>query len=45
MAVTSHGPIVTSRFDDDRAHTLERYLETGGYDALRKALSSESTGP
>lgn len=30
--------IVTSRFDDRFAHTLERYEATGGYAALRKAL-------
>jgi len=30
--------IVTSRFDNLKAHKLETYLETGGYVALRKAL-------
>jgi NADH-quinone oxidoreductase subunit F len=31
--------IVTSRVGLDDGHTLARYLETGGYQALRKALS------
>ncbi|HXZ82546.1 MAG TPA: NADH-quinone oxidoreductase subunit NuoF [Acidimicrobiales bacterium] len=30
--------IITSRLDHDDSHTLERYLATGGYKALRKAL-------
>ncbi len=32
--------IVTSRWDDDAGHTLARYVETGGYTALRTALTS-----
>ncbi len=32
--------IVTSRWDLADGHTLERYLDTGGYGALRKALES-----
>ncbi|MEO1061467.1 MAG: NADH-quinone oxidoreductase subunit NuoF [Actinomycetota bacterium] len=31
--------IVTSRWDLDDGHTLERYVETGGYQAIRKALT------
>ncbi len=31
--------IVTSRFPDPESHTLERYVATGGYEALRAALS------
>jgi NADH-quinone oxidoreductase subunit F len=31
--------ILTSRLDYDDSHTLERYLESGGYEGLRKALS------
>ncbi|MEL7209729.1 MAG: NADH-quinone oxidoreductase subunit F, partial [Actinomycetota bacterium] len=31
--------IVSSRWDDDRAHELGRYVETGGYEALRAALA------
>jgi NADH-quinone oxidoreductase subunit F len=31
--------IVSSRWEDDRAHTLEGYVETGGYAALRAALA------
>jgi len=32
--------IVTSRWDLADGHTLDRYLDTGGYGALRKALES-----
>ncbi len=32
---------VTSRFDRADAHTLSVYLETGGYEGLRKALGME----
>ena len=31
--------VVTSRFQYEDAHTLERYHATGGYDGLRKALT------
>jgi NADH-quinone oxidoreductase subunit F len=31
--------IVTSRLDYEDSHTLERFLATGGYDGLRRALS------
>ena len=39
MAVTEAPRIVTSRLGYDDSHTLERYLATGGYASLRKALS------
>lgn len=31
--------IVTSRFEYEDSHTLERYLATGGYDGLKSALA------
>ncbi|MGH9066507.1 MAG: NADH-quinone oxidoreductase subunit F, partial [Acidimicrobiales bacterium] len=38
--ITDAAPIVTARLRaHDDAHTLERYLATGGYQALRKALA------
>jgi NADH-quinone oxidoreductase subunit F len=37
--ITNAAPIVTRRLGYDDSHTLERYLATGGYDGLRKALS------
>ena len=33
--------IVTSRFQYDDSHTLDRYLATGGYEGLRKALEAK----
>ncbi len=39
MAVTSAPKIVTARLGHADSHTLERYLATGGYDGLRKALT------
>jgi NADH-quinone oxidoreductase subunit F len=39
MAVTDAPKIITSRFDHDDSHTLERYLATGGYEGLRAALA------
>ena len=39
MAVTTKPPIVTARFGYDDSHTLERYLATGGYEGLRRALA------
>lgn len=39
MAVSDVAPIITSRFGDPESHTLARYEATGGYQALRKALS------
>jgi NADH-quinone oxidoreductase subunit F len=39
MTVTDVPRITTARFDHDDSHTLDRYLATGGYDGLRKALS------
>src|SRR3984885_4376375 len=37
--ITNAAPIITRRLGYDDSHTLERYLATGGYDGLRKALS------
>jgi NADH-quinone oxidoreductase subunit F len=42
MALTDAAPIVTARLRYQDSHTLERYLATGGYDGLRKALGMES---
>ncbi|HQU27280.1 MAG TPA: NADH-quinone oxidoreductase subunit F, partial [Acidimicrobiales bacterium] len=39
MAVLDAPRIVTSRLAYEDSHTLARYLATGGYEALRKALS------
>ncbi len=39
MAITDAPKIITSRVGDDDSYTLERYLATGGYEALRKALT------
>jgi NADH-quinone oxidoreductase subunit F len=39
MTVTDAPRIVTSRLEFDDSHTLERYLATGGYEGLKKALS------
>ena len=38
MAVFTAPKIVTSRAEFADSHTMSRYLSTGGYDALRKAL-------
>ncbi len=38
MAVSMPTKIVTARLEHADSHTLERYLATGGYDGLRKAL-------
>jgi len=35
--------IVTRRFDDLDAHTLDGYLRTGGYEGLKKALAMTPT--
>ncbi|HEY5274153.1 MAG TPA: NADH-quinone oxidoreductase subunit NuoF [Acidimicrobiales bacterium] len=37
--ITNAAPIVTRRLGYDDSHTRERYLATGGYDGLRKALT------
>ncbi|MGO8874336.1 MAG: NADH-quinone oxidoreductase subunit NuoF [Acidimicrobiales bacterium] len=37
--ITDHPRIVTARMGYDDSHTLARFLATGGYDGLRKALS------
>ena len=39
MAITEAPKIVTARLGYEDSHTLERYLATGGYDGLRKALT------
>ncbi|HZU74756.1 MAG TPA: NADH-quinone oxidoreductase subunit F, partial [Acidimicrobiales bacterium] len=39
MTVTEAPRIVTSRLGADGSHTLQRFLATGGYTALRKALT------
>jgi len=39
MAVTDAPRIVTARLDHADSHTLGRYLATGGYEGLRKALT------
>jgi NADH-quinone oxidoreductase subunit F len=33
--------MITTRWDDPQGHTLARYRETGGYEALRKAMAQE----
>jgi NADH-quinone oxidoreductase subunit F len=38
MAITEAPRIVTSRLVHEDSHTIERYLATGGYESLRKAL-------
>jgi NADH-quinone oxidoreductase subunit F len=40
MAITDAPRIVTSRLSHDDSHTIARYKETGGFEGLRKALSS-----
>lgn len=37
--ITDAPKIVTSRLEFDDSHTLDRYVATGGYDGLRKALT------
>jgi NADH-quinone oxidoreductase subunit F len=39
MAVTDAPRIITARIDHDDSYTLERFLATGGYQGLRKALA------
>jgi NADH-quinone oxidoreductase subunit F len=39
MAITDAPKIITSRIGEPDSHTLTRYLATGGYEALRKALA------
>jgi NADH-quinone oxidoreductase subunit F len=39
MAITDAPRIITGRFDYDDSFTLTRYQATGGYQALRKALT------
>jgi len=39
MTITDGPKIITSRLDHADSHTLKRYVTTGGYDGLRKALA------
>jgi NADH-quinone oxidoreductase subunit F len=39
VTLTDAAPIITARFGHDDSHTLDRYLATGGYDGLRRALA------
>jgi NADH-quinone oxidoreductase subunit F len=39
MPLTDAPRIMTARLGDPDSYTIERYLETGGYQALRKALT------
>src|SRR5271170_3808203 len=39
MAITDAPKIITARLEHEDSHTLERYLATGGYEGLRKALT------
>jgi NADH-quinone oxidoreductase subunit F len=41
MALTDVGAIVTARLRHPDSYTLERYLATGGYEGLRRALRME----
>ena len=41
MTVTDAPKIITGRFEFDDSHTLARYEATGGYQALRKALTMQ----
>ena len=38
MAFPDAPDIVFARISDPNAHTISRYLETGGYEGLRRAL-------
>jgi len=39
MAVTDVDKIITTRIGYEDSHTIERYLATGGYEGLKKALA------
>ena len=39
MTITEAPRIVTSRLGFEDSHTIERYLATGGYEGLKKALT------
>jgi NADH-quinone oxidoreductase subunit F len=41
MALTDAAPIVMARLRHPDSHSLERYLATGGYEGLRRALGME----
>lgn len=44
MAVQRAHRIVSARLDEPGGHTFERYAATGGYEALRRAVSEMSPG-
>jgi NADH-quinone oxidoreductase subunit F len=44
VTVTDAPRIVTSRLGFEDSHTIERYLATGGYEGLKKALSMTREG-
>src|ERR1700690_2339762 len=44
MTITDPPKIVTSRLGYEDSHTLERYLATGGYEGLKKALTMTPEG-
>ena len=39
MSLTNVSPIITSRVNSPDSYTLDRYVATGGYEGLKKALS------
>ena len=39
MTITEHPKIITARLEHEDAHTLRRFLATGGYEGLRAALA------
>ncbi|MCU1377168.1 MAG: nuoF [Acidimicrobiales bacterium] len=39
MSVTASQSVVFARMGDPEAHTIDRYVATGGYEGLRRALS------
>jgi NADH-quinone oxidoreductase subunit F len=43
MTISDVSPIVSTRFSLEDGHTLDRYLATGGYQALRTALAKTPT--
>ncbi len=43
LTITDAKPIVTTRFDLEDGHTLDRYLATGGYEGLKAALAKAPT--
>jgi NADH-quinone oxidoreductase subunit F len=43
VTITDAKPIITTRFDLDDGHTIDRYLATGGYEGLKAALAKSPT--